>query len=130
MSVRTELETVITNFAASKDIRVAYEGAGFTPIPNKPYFRVFMLKPSRSNPTLEFSRMRVRGFMQIDVCYPVGTSNKIIEEMAEQVAALYPAANKQAFETVSIESHPDIGQIMLDGNFRVLPVSIEYRQES
>ncbi len=131
MTIRSELEAPIATFAQTNNIPVAWEGQPFdkTKVVGD-YLRIFFLQKNITNPTVAFTDKRIRGLVQIDVCVPDGKGSKHVEELAEAVAALYPAANKQAFPTVSIEQHPQIGRAMIDGNFRVVPITIEYRQES
>lgn len=131
MTIRSELEAPLFAYsAANGNIPIAVEGKAFTKPTNADYLRIFFLDKSNSNPTVEFSRKRTRGMIQIDVCVPDGQGSKHAEELAEAIAALYPAANKQAFATVSIEQHPQIGRAMIDANFRVIPITVMYRQES
>ncbi len=130
MTIRSELEAPLAAFAQTNNIPVAWEGQPFTKPTTGDYLRIFFLAKTITNPTIAFTDKRIRGLVQIDVCVPDGKGSKHVEELAEAVAALYPAANKQAFPTVSIEQHPQIGRAMIDGNFRVVPITIEYRQES
>lgn len=130
MTIRTELEAPLRLYATTNNIPVAWEGVPFTKPTGTPYLQIFFLDKSISNPTVEFSRKRTRGFVQINVCVPDGNGSKQVENLAEDIAALYPAADKQAFATVSIEQHPQIGRAMIDANFRIIPISVEYRQES
>lgn len=130
MTIRTELETVLYNFGQLNNLPIAWEGVPFDSTKYEEYIQIFFLNRAIYNPTLEFSRKRTIGMLQINVCVKDGYGSNRVEELAEAVAALYPASNKQAFETVSIERHPQIGRAMIDANFRVIPVTIEYRQES
>lgn len=130
MTIRSELEAPLATYATANNIPVAWEGKPFTKPTTGDYLRIFFLNKSITNPTIDFESKRTRGMVQIDVCVPDGKGSKHAEELAEAIAALYPAANKQAFATVSIEQHPQIGRAMIDTNFRIIPVTIEYRQES
>lgn len=94
------------------------------------YLQPTMLDKGISSPNVDAARKRTRGYFQVK-CYSLdGKGSKAVEVLAEQVAALYPLANKQAFETVSIEDHPQISQAMIDGIFRCIVVSVRYRQEA
>jgi hypothetical protein len=131
MTIRSELEAPLIAYGLANNIPVAKEGVAFTPPnPPAPYLEIFFSDKKISNPTVEFSRKRTRGFVQINVYCPEGKGSKQIEELAEAVAALYPAANKQAFATVSIEGHPQIGRAMPETNFRMIPITVWYRQDS
>jgi hypothetical protein len=130
MTIRTELESPLATYATANNIPVAWEGKAFTKPTSGDYLRIFFLNKVISNPDVEFVRKRTIGMVQIDVCAPDGQGSKHVEELAEAIASLYPSYNKQAFPTVSIESHPQIGKAMIDSGFRVIPITIEYRQES
>lgn len=130
MTVRSELETPLVDYANDNSIAIALEGCSLDRTGLIEFLEVIFLDKSVTNPTLEFSAKRTRGYMQVNVYVQDGMGSKRVEELAEAVAALYPAANKQAFATVSIEQHPQFSRAMIDGNFRVISVSIKYRQES
>lgn len=131
MTIRTELEAPLIAYGATNNIPVAKEGVAFTkPNPPAPYLEIFFSDKKIINPTIEFTRKRIRGFVQINVYCPDGKGSKQVEDLAEAVAALYPAANKQAFATVSIEGHPQMGRAMVEPNFRMIPITVWYRQES
>lgn len=129
MTIRKELESAVAGFAKLNNLKVAWEGIPFDTTKVTEFLRVYFLTKAISNPTIDFVSKRTRGFMQIDVCVKDGNGSKRVEELAEEVAALYKPFDKEAFETVSIESYPQIGRAMIDANFRIVPVSIEYRQE-
>lgn len=130
MTIRSELEAPLAAYCAANSIALSREGVPFDRTKFTEYLQIFFLDSSTINPYVEFSHKRIRGYVQINVCCPDGKGSKRVEELAEAVAALYPADNKQAFATVSIEQHPQIGRAMIDANFRVVPVTVSYRQES
>jgi hypothetical protein len=130
MTIRSELETVLGTFCTANNIARSIEGKPFDRSKVTEYVQLFFLDSSTTNPNVEFSRKRIRGMIQINICCPDGQGSKRVEELAQMVADLYPADNKQAFATVSIEQHPQIGRAMIDANFRVVPVTVSYRQES
>lgn len=130
MTIRSELETVLKEYAEDNSIAVAWEGASLDRTTLSEYVQLFFLDKAIVAPDLAVARKRTTGMVQINVCVRDGTGSKRVEELAEAVAALYPVANKQKFETVSIEQHPQIASAYIDGPFRIIPVTVEYRQES
>ena len=68
--------------------------------------------------------------MSVNVCVPDGQGSKTIESLAQQIVDLFPIVPKSLFTTVSIEQTPQVGQAMIDNAFRVVPVTIRYRQEA
>jgi len=131
MTIRSELEApVVVYTQANTTIGLSVEGRPFDRTKFKEYLQVVFLDKAVYNPTVEFTRKRTRGALQINVCCEDGKGSKRVEELAEIIASLYPSFNKQAFATVSIEQHPQIGRAMIDANFRIVPITIWYRQES
>lgn len=132
MTIRQELESKVAEWAATQSppIPVSYEGVPFTKPASGPYLQLFMLPSVTTNPTVDGVRKRIRGFFQINVCVPDGKGSKQVEEIAEAIASLFPVADKAAFPTVSIEQHAQTGQATIDAGFRVVPVTVRYRQES
>lgn len=131
MTIRTELESPLIAYGLANNIKVAVEGVAFNATGVTEYLQITFSDKQIINPTLEFTRKRTRGFVQIDVKCPDGKGSKRVEELAEAVSSLYPPANKQAFSTVSIEGYPQISKARVtDTNFRVISVTVFYRQES
>ncbi len=127
MTIRTEVESVIEDFAKSRGLKVAYEGCAFTP-DNLPYLRVFFMNKAIRAPDLAVQTKTTIGMFQVDVCCLDKRGSAEVEELAQAVADLFPCADKQAFPTITIEGHPQIGRAMIEGNFRIIPVTVEYRQ--
>jgi len=131
MTVRSEIEQKLATFATTQSpaIPISYEGVPFTKPTSGPYFEVFFLNSSTQDVTVDGTRRRVRGYVQINVCYPDGKGSKAVEAMAEAVSALYPVVPKSLFTSVSIDQSAQIGRAFISDNFRVVPVTIYYRQE-
>ena len=130
MTIRSELEAPLINYCTTNSIAFSLEGKPFDRTKVTEYVQIFFLDQSISNPTVDMESKRIRGFVQINVCCQDGKGSKRVEELAEAISLLYPCANKQAFATVSIEQWPQIGRAMIDANFRIVPVTVRYRQES
>ena len=130
MTIRSELEAPLAAYCNTNSIPLAREGMPFDRTNKTKYIQIFFLDKAIYNTTLRFEQKRTRGFVQINVCCQDGKGSKEVEELAEAIAALYPSYNKQAFPTVSIEQHPQIGRAMIDAGFRIVPITISYRQES
>ncbi len=136
MSIRSELESVLISYCTAHNIALSLEGVPFVkptiPAGNSTtyYLQAFMLNSATTNPTVEMTRKRIRGFFQINCYAPDGFGSGKVEALADAVAALYPSYNKLAFPTVSIEQHPQTSQAFIDGPFRAVAVTVKYRQES
>lgn len=131
MSIRSELETKIAAYAASLSpaLPVAYEGVPFTPPTNgSGYLQPFLLANTVTNVTTDGKRLRTRGNFQINCWVPDGTGSKKVEDLANAVAALYPTLPKTG--TVSIESPPQTSAAFTNASWRVITVTVSYRQEA
>lgn len=134
MSARSELEGKLIAFCAAQTppIPMAMQGGAFIkPADGSRYVQSWMLAPTKTNPTVEGTRERVRGMMQINIYCPDGKGTKAIETLAAQIAAMYPMAPKELFTEVSIEQSAQTGQIFndLDGPYLCVPITVKYRQE-
>lgn len=133
MTIRSEIETRLLNWAnaQSPPIRVALEGVPFTkPTDGSPYLQIFFLNTSTTNPAIDGTRIRVRGVVQINCCVPDGKGSKQVDALAQSIIDLFPIVPKSLFSTVSIEQTPDAGPAIIDATWRIVPVSIKFRQES
>ena len=97
---------------------------------NAPYLQVWFAGSTTANPTVDGTRKRTRGFMQVNIAALNGQGSKQGEDLAQQIVDLFPILPKSLFTTVSIEQTPQTGQALIDGVFRVIPVTIRYRQEA
>lgn len=132
MSIRSELEGTLLTWAAAQSppLLVCVEGVPFVKPTNAPYLQVWLTSSVTTNPTVDGKRKRVRGFVSVNICVPDGKGSKQAEDLAQQIVDLFPVVPKSLFTTVSIEQTPQTGQAMIDNAFRVIPVTIRYRQES
>lgn len=130
MSVRDELEAKLISFAATNNIALSLEGVPFVRPSGLPYLQCWMLGSQPADITVDATRKRIRGVFAINVCCLDGRGSKQVETLAAQVTALYPIVPKELFSTCSIEQTPQTGQAMIDSNYRIIPVTVRYRQEA
>lgn len=129
MSVRSELEARVLTYANSQNppIPVSYEGVPFTR-PNGTFLQCFMLPSTTINPTVDASRRRTRGAMQVNVWVKDGKGSYLVDKIAEDIVNLFPVVPKTGI--TSIEQTPQTGQAITESDFRIVPVTIKYRVES
>lgn len=130
MSVRSELETRLAVWAAAQQppILVAYEGVPFTPPTSGSYLQPFLLANTVTNITVDGKRIRTRGNFQINCWTKDGTGSKIIEDLANTVSLLYTVL--PIIGTVRIVSNPQTSAAFTNADWRVISITIPYRQES
>lgn len=130
MSIRSELETRLKTFADAQvpPIPIAWEGTPFTPPKDGAFFEVKMLASTNTSVNVAASNTRVRGNFQVNVVDRDGVGSKKIEDLASQVAALYPMLPKTG--TVSIEQPAQKSAAILLLDKRIIAVTVNYRQEN
>lgn len=130
MSIRSELETRLKTFADAQvpPIPIAWEGIPFTPPKDGAFFEVKMLAPISSSSNVAASNIRTRGNFQINVVDRDGVGPKKIEDLVDQVMALYPMLPKTG--TVSIEQPVQKSAAILLLDKRIIAVTVNYRQEN
>lgn len=130
MSIRLELQKKLTDWAKAQSpiIPVSIENIPFVKPANGPYLQIIFLSSSVVNPFLDGTYQRETGIMQVNVCVPEGIGTKVESDIANSIRNLFPVIPKTG--AVSIERPAQVSMaIVRDDGFRVIPVSISYRQE-
>lgn len=130
MNIRQEIESAVAAFAnaQSPPIPIAYEGVAFTK-PSGPYLEILFLDSSAMNATVDASRIRKYGIVQIS-CYVLdGRGMKELDALTDNIIALFPVNDKGLYTTFSVEQPPNASPPMGDTKFRMAAVRVKYRQE-
>ena len=139
MTVRSELTVRLSAFAAAYSnntvqpyvtkLAVSYENIPFVkPINNEPFLEMFIVPAHTKDVTVDGTRQRENGFMQVNIWSKAGVGTAQGEAIAYALRAAFPVLPKQG--TVSVEATPSIKPAILDGaGYRIIPVIISYRQE-
>lgn len=133
MTIRSEIESRLITWAQAQvpPILVSLEGVPFTkPTDGSAYLQIFFLGSASTNTSVDGLGVRVRGIAQINCCVPDGKGSKQVEALSQNIVDLFPVVPKSLFTTVSIEQTPSVGQAMIDATWRIVPVTIKYRQEN
>lgn len=130
MSVRNELTARLATVAATLTLPVSYENVPFTKPANLlPFLELFIVPALTLDVTVDGTRQREVGYMQVNVWSKQGVGTKQGEDIAAAIRTAFPVIPKTG--TVSIENTPSIKQAILDSSgYRVIPIIISYRQES
>jgi hypothetical protein len=123
--VRQALEVAIA--AMSPPLQTAYENAPFTPTNGTPYQRVTMLLAQPAND--EFSPVhREEGFLQVDLCYPLGAGPATATARAELIRTTFArgASFTASGVTVNIDRTPEIMPGRTEEDRFVIPVRIPF----
>lgn len=131
MNIRQEVEKTLLAFASAQTpkIPVAFEGVPFTKPSTGPYLEIVFLEPVVLNPTVDVTRVRKFGVIQIMCFVEDGKGLKQLDALTESVAALFPVTEKQRYTTFTVEQTPSISGSMPEDRFRCAVVRVKYRQE-
>lgn len=130
MSIRSEIETKLTVWAATQSLTISYENVPFIKPISGSYLEIYFLDSVVLNPDVSAAREREIGSVQINVCTKQNPAKgvKAGEDIAAGIKALFPVLPKTA--TLSIEkplqTHRGIDR---DDGFRVIPTTLWYRAE-
>jgi hypothetical protein len=132
MNIRQEVETAVAAFASEQNpvLPIAYEGVPFTKPTSTPWLEVVFLNSATMNATVDATRSRTYGTIQISCYVPDGNGMKVLDNLTRDVAALFPVFDKERYTTFSVEQPPNISSAMIDTQFRMAAVRVKYRQEA
>ena len=126
VNIRAALETRLN--AMTPSLATAWEGVPFTPVTGTPFQQINILYNETENPTLGDSMYRVRGFMQVLLCYPPGTGPKAASARAELIRNQFQRGLglSSGGTDVLIDRTPTIAPAIIDGDRYRLPVTIYF----
>ena len=130
MSVRSELTVRLAALATTLSIPLCTEGIPFVkPLNNAAFLEMFILPAATIDVTVDGTRQRLVGVMQINVWCPSGKGTKQSDDIVQAIVAAFPVVPKTG--TVSIETTPSAKQAIIDpSGYRITPVVNHYRMET
>jgi hypothetical protein len=129
--IRSYFETKLKNFADAQNppIAVSFEGVPFTKPDDAPYLECFLMNSKTLNPNLGGIRTRQIGLFQINVVVIDGSGSKQVDDLVQNIIALYPVVPKDS--PVSVEQTPNSGRAIVDNSGRrYVPITVKYRYDS
>lgn len=134
--IRKELQTRLKAWADSHvpPLPVALEGVEFkkpnedSSLPKNPFVECFLMPTATLDPTVDGKRRREVGLFQVNIWYPDGRGTGAIEACAESLVDAFPVVPKVG--DVSVERTPSLARSYAENDWRVIPVTIQYRYES
>ena len=129
MSVRSELTVRLAALATTLSLPLCTEGNPFVkPLSNAAFLEMFILPAATLDVTVDGTRQRMVGVMQINVWCPSGKGTKASDDIVDAIVAAFKVVPK--IGTVSIETTPSAKQAIIDpSGYRITPVVCSYRQE-
>jgi len=129
MSIRQEVEKTLKAFVDSQGISLAREGQAFNKPSSGNYLEYMMEEPVVLNPTVDVTRVRKYGVIQIICFIEDNRGMGPLDTLTQSVVDLFPVYNKQKFENFTVEQTPSVSSSFSEGIFRCAVVRVKYRQE-
>lgn len=126
VDIRTALETKLN--ALTPTISTAWESVPFTPVVGTAYQQVNLMIADTLNPTLGGTHYRIKGFMQVLLCYPPNAGAKTAATRADLLVNHFKRGTSLTSGgiTVIIDKTPSIAPALIDGVLYKIPVSIYF----
>lgn len=126
VEIRTALETKLN--ALTPALATAWESVPFTPVVGTAYQQVNLMIADTFNPTLGGDHYRIKGFMQVLLCYPPNAGAKTASTRADLLVNHFKRGTSLTSGgiTVIIDKTPSIAPALIDGVLYKIPVSIYF----
>lgn len=126
VEIRTALETKLN--ALTPTLSTAWESVPFTPVVGTAYQQVNLMIADTLNPTLGGEHYRIKGFMQVLLCYPPNAGAKTASTRADLLVNHFKRGTSltSGGVTVIIDKTPSIAPALIDGVLYKIPVSIYF----
>lgn len=126
VEIRTALETKLN--ALTPTLATAWESVPYTPVTGTAYQQVNLMVADTLNPTLGGNHYRIKGFMQVLLCYPPNTGAKTAGTRADLLVNHFKRGTSltSGGVTVIIDKTPSIAPALIDGERYKIPVSIYF----
>lgn len=124
--IRAILETTLA--AMSPALATAWENAPYKPIEGTPYQRVHLLMAQPRSMEASQHIHREQGFLQINLCYPLGAGTIAAATRAELIRSTFRPARALTSEgiTVTIDGLPEIAPAAVEDDRYVVPVRVRF----
>lgn len=129
-TIRQELEQRIAAVASSliPPIPVVYEDVPFTKPTTSPFVECFLTPSVTKDVTVDGTRQRELGTLQINIWVPSGKGAATGERLAQAFISAFPIVPKTG--SVSIEQTPYMSRAITDvSGWRIIPITTSYRRE-
>lgn len=129
---RSLIEAQLSAWAVAQSLPVAWENVPFMPTAGVTYLRGTLLPAATSAPDLAGDLRTWLGIYQIDVMTPINAGPGGAENIAAQIAALFPLNQRLSGIglTLQVMTPPSAAHAVQDADRYVVPVSFKYRADS
>ena len=132
-AIRNLFQTAVSQYAATKGIRVAFDNIQFTPQTNETYLVSHLMPASTDSRTLEGDHKRFLGVYQITIVTPSGTATANADVIASELQATFTVykryTNSTGF-TVVVMSPLNVANGKVQNGGWVVPCYFNYRADT
>lgn len=125
--VRRALEKKLASLAPA--LPTAWDNAAFTPSTGQAWQRATVLRNTPRGVDLAAETTELRGFLSLNLFYPVGAGTALAEARAEQLRAHFKPVQRLTEGVVTVEflSPVDVGTGRADDGWWHIPVNVAWR---
>lgn len=130
--IRQLVEKKLSTWAATKNVRIAYENVTFTPIAKETYLESDLTPVDTGSETLSGDHTLFRGIYQVNVICPLGEGTAKANALAAEIASLFPIyqpLTSGTFRVIPL-THPKIMDGLVRDSSYMLPVFFNYRADT
>lgn len=131
--IRNLFQTELSQYAATKNIRVAYENVQFTPKTNETYLVSHLMPTSTDSKTLKGDHKRFLGVYQITIVTPSGTATAKADEIASDlqgIFTIYERFTDSTGFTVTVMSPLNVPNGKVQNGGWIVPCYFNYRADT
>jgi len=125
-SIRTTLETKLNSMAPA--LATAWQNVKYDPVSGTPYQACYLMPATPSNPTIGDGFYREQGIFQVSLFYPLLAGPGVAETRAELIRTTFKRGTAMASGSIKVmvDTTPEIGQGIVDGDRWHVPVKIRW----
>lgn len=126
VAIRAALESALDGMSPA--LATAWENVEFTPTVGTPYQRVFLLMAQPQSLEMSQHLHRERGFLQINLCYPLNAGAGVPMARAELIRDTFLPTSEHVSGgvTVFIDGLSEIAPAAVEDDRFVLPVRVRF----
>jgi hypothetical protein len=129
--IRRIYEQQLAAWAATRGMRIAYQGVAFEPGDDETYLRAFLLPAGTDTQTLEGADRVYTGVFQISIVSPAGNGTGDAEELVDDLDDLFPTFLRlqQGDFEVMVLTPVEPGPAIVDDTTLSVSASFQYRAD-
>jgi hypothetical protein len=129
--IRRIYEQQLAAWAATRGMRIAYQGVAFEPGDDETYLRAFTLPAGTDTQTLEGTDRVYTGVFQISVVAPAGNGTGDVEGLIDDLDELFPTFLRlqQGDFEVMVLTPVEPGPAIVDDSTLTVSASFQYRAD-